>query len=77
MKVLVINPNTTQSMTKKIAVAAQAVARPDTEIIAAMIRIIINEQLYDSDFVTQEAEGFDELRHHVRHFTPDTVAERA
>ncbi|MDB2325384.1 aspartate/glutamate racemase family protein [Alphaproteobacteria bacterium] len=35
MKVLVINPNTTQSMTKKIAVAAQAVARPDTEIIAA------------------------------------------
>lgn len=35
MKVLVINPNTTQSMTKKIAVAAQAVARPDTKIIAA------------------------------------------
>lgn len=34
MKILVINPNTTASMTAKIAVAARAVARPDTEIVA-------------------------------------------
>jgi allantoin racemase len=35
MKILVINPNTTASMTDKIAAAARAVARPDTQIIAA------------------------------------------
>jgi allantoin racemase len=35
MKILVINPNTTRSMTDKIAIAARAVARPDTEIVAA------------------------------------------
>lgn len=35
MKILVINPNTTVSMTNKIADAARAVARPDTEIVAA------------------------------------------
>ena len=35
MKILVINPNTTTSMTDKIATAARAVARPDTEIVAA------------------------------------------
>jgi allantoin racemase len=35
MKILVINPNTTTSMTDKIAKAARAVARPDTEIVAA------------------------------------------
>ena len=35
MKILVINPNTTVSMTTKIAATAKAVARPDTEIIAA------------------------------------------
>ncbi|CUH41161.1 aspartate/glutamate racemase family protein [Ruegeria atlantica] len=35
MKILVINPNTTTSMTDKIASAARAVARPDTEIVAA------------------------------------------
>ena len=34
MKILVVNPNTTSSMTDKIAIAARAVARQDTEIIA-------------------------------------------
>ncbi|SLN24851.1 Glutamate racemase [Falsiruegeria litorea R37] len=34
MKILVINPNTTTSMTEKIGIAAKAVARPDTEIVA-------------------------------------------
>lgn len=34
MKILVINPNTTASMTHKIGTAAKAVARPGTEIIA-------------------------------------------
>ncbi len=34
MKILVVNPNTTASMTTKIGVAARAVARPDTEIVA-------------------------------------------
>tara|TARA_R110002072_G_scaffold1655_4_gene13962 strand:- start:712 stop:1395 length:684 start_codon:yes stop_codon:yes gene_type:complete len=35
MKILVVNPNTTASMTKKIAAAARSVARPDTDIVAA------------------------------------------
>jgi allantoin racemase len=34
MKIKVINPNTTASMTEKIGIAAQAVANPGTEIIA-------------------------------------------
>ena len=34
MKIKVINPNTTASMTEKIGVAAQTVANPGTEIIA-------------------------------------------
>ena len=34
MKILVVNPNTTTSMTDKIAIAARAVARPDTVIVA-------------------------------------------
>ena len=33
MKLLVVNPNTTASMTAKIGVAARAVARPETELI--------------------------------------------
>lgn len=34
MKILVVNPNTTASMTEKIAAAARRVARPDTRIVA-------------------------------------------
>jgi allantoin racemase len=34
MQILIVNPNTTASMTEKIAIAARAVARPETEIIA-------------------------------------------
>ncbi len=34
MKILVVNPNTTVSMTQKIGAAARAIARPDTEIVA-------------------------------------------
>ncbi len=35
MKILVVNPNTTASMTAKIEIAARAIARSDTTIIAA------------------------------------------
>jgi len=38
MKILIVNPNTTASMTTKIGEAARAVARPDTEIIATNSR---------------------------------------
>jgi allantoin racemase len=34
MQILIVNPNTTASMTEKIAIAARAVARPDTQITA-------------------------------------------
>ncbi len=34
MRILIVNPNTTASMTEKIAIAARAVARPGTEIVA-------------------------------------------
>ena len=34
MKILIVNPNTTASMTKKIEIAAKAAARPDTQIVA-------------------------------------------
>lgn len=34
MRLLIVNPNTTESMTRKVEVVAQSVARPDTEIIA-------------------------------------------
>ena len=34
MRMLIVNPNTTESMTRKVEAVARSVARPDTEIIA-------------------------------------------
>lgn len=34
MRLLIVNPNTTESMTRKVEAVAQSVARPDTDIIA-------------------------------------------
>ena len=34
MRILVVNPNTTASMTRKIAAAARAAAAPETKILA-------------------------------------------
>ena len=39
-----------------------------------MIRVIIDEELVDRDFVDHYTEGFDELARHVRAFTPEWAA---
>ncbi len=51
--------------------------RPGTDLALAlgMINIIINEGLYDKEFVKKWTVGFDELRKHVQDYTPEKVAE--
>ena len=52
MRILVVNPNTTQSMTEKIGAAARAAASPNTEVAAispAMGPVSI-EGYYDEAF---------------------------
>jgi thiosulfate reductase/polysulfide reductase chain A len=46
--------------------------RPGTDaaLALAMIHVIINEKVYDSDFVEKWTVGFEELKDHVRDFTP-------
>lgn len=47
--------------------------RPGTDaaLALAMINVIIADELYDRDFVERWTIGFDELRAHVREFTPE------
>jgi len=70
MRILLINPNTTESMTAKAAVAARAVAAPGTEIIAATSPMgpVSIEGHYDgalaipgllSELQTRQATGYD------------------
>lgn len=50
--------------------------RPGTDaaLALAMIHVIIDEQIYDRDFVANWTVGIDELREHVRALTPEWAA---
>jgi anaerobic selenocysteine-containing dehydrogenase len=47
--------------------------RPGTDgaLALAMLNVIINEQLYDHDFVSQWCYGFDQLVTHIQQYTPE------
>jgi anaerobic selenocysteine-containing dehydrogenase len=50
--------------------------RPGTDaaLALAMMHVIIDEDLVDRDFVARHTLGFDELREHVRQYTPEWAA---
>jgi anaerobic selenocysteine-containing dehydrogenase len=45
----------------------------DGALALGMLRTIINEKLFDRDFVEKWAQGFDELKEYVQSFTPEEV----
>jgi len=49
----------------------------DPALLAAMLHVIVREELFDRSFVTQNAQGFEELARAVEPFDPATSAQRA
>lgn len=49
----------------------------DPALLAGMINVIIEEELYDRNFVSAHVDGFEELKAAVAKFPPDVAAERA
>ncbi len=49
--------------------------RPGTDcaLVLSLLNVIIEEQLYDSDFVAEWTVGFDKLKEHVREYAPEKV----
>jgi anaerobic selenocysteine-containing dehydrogenase len=47
----------------------------DVALALAMIHVIINENLYDADYVARHTEGFDELRKRVQEYPPEKVSQ--
>ena len=69
--VIVIDP-------KRIPMAEKGIhlrIRPgtDTALMLAMMHVIIEEDLYDREFVQNNTLGFDELAEHVKQYTPEKV----
>jgi len=47
----------------------------DTALLLAWINVLISENLYDRDYVRKLTIGFDQLKKHVRNFTPEWASE--
>jgi thiosulfate reductase/polysulfide reductase chain A len=48
--------------------------RTDMALLLAMAHVLINEELYDKEFVAQRCSGLNELRAHVQKYTPEWAA---
>ncbi len=72
-KVVVIDPRRT--MTAKLTNAEWIPLRSGTDgaLALGMCNVLIEEELYDDDFVINWSVGFDDFASYVQHFTPDTV----
>ncbi|MBT7209846.1 MAG: molybdopterin-dependent oxidoreductase, partial [Candidatus Scalindua sp.] len=72
-QVVVIDPRKT--MTAKLANAEWVPIRPGTDgaLALGMCNVLIEEELYDEDFVKNWSVGFDDLARYVQHFRPDAV----
>ena len=76
MQMIVIDPRRTETARRA---ALHLAVRPgeDPALLAGIVRVVIEEGLYDTGFVAENAEGLDALAAAVRPFTPDYVAARA
>jgi anaerobic selenocysteine-containing dehydrogenase len=72
-KLIVIDPRPIP-MAKRADVWLRIRPGTDAALALAMLHVIVNEGLYDKDFVEKWCVGFDQLRDHVRRCTPDWAA---
>jgi anaerobic selenocysteine-containing dehydrogenase len=73
---IVIDPRRTE-IAKRATIHLQPTPGADAMLLAAMLRVVIEDQLYDQEFVAGEVDGLERLRAAVAPFTPALVAARA
>ncbi len=75
MRTMVIDPRCTEP-SRQADCWVQLRPGSDTLLAMAMIHVIIEEELYDREFVASYTHGFDELRIRAAQYAPETVAEK-
>ena len=76
MQLIVIDPRESETA-RRATLFLQPRPGKDAAIVAAMLRVILDEGRYDADFVAANVSGSGELRSHLRQFTPEAVARDA
>lgn len=73
-KLIVVDPRRCESA-KHADVWLQIRPGSDGALGLGLLNVIINEELYDKDFVDNYTVGFDQLRKHIQQYTPEKMAE--
>ena len=74
MRTMVVDPRHTEA-TRQADLWVQLRPGTDAALALGLMHIIIDEGLYDRDFVEQGTHGFDELRERVKSYPPGEVAQ--
>ena len=74
VKLIVVDPRLTQ-MAQMADIHLRLRPGTDGALALGMARVIINEGLYDADFVSKWVTGFEEFKAYVQEFTPEKVQE--
>ena len=73
-KLVVIDPFKTE-LAKRADIWVQLRPGADLALALAMISVLVNEGLFDEDFVKKWTVGFEELRAHIQNYSPQKVSE--
>jgi formate dehydrogenase major subunit len=64
-----------QALRKHATHMLQFTPGADVAMLNAMMNVIVEEELYDRQYIEAHTEGFDELKEHVKTFPPEAMAE--
>jgi len=73
-ELIVIDPRQTE-LAKKAKVWLQLRPGTDNALSLAFLNVIIEEQIFDKDFVENWTHGFEKLTHHVKEYAPEKMSE--
>tara|TARA_B100001964_G_scaffold237617_1_gene301480 strand:- start:1612 stop:3786 length:2175 start_codon:yes stop_codon:yes gene_type:complete len=76
LNLLVIDPRKTD-VAEKAKIHLQPKPGEDPTILAGMIKVILDEELFDQEFVDEQVEGIEGLTQAVSEYTPEYVESRA
>jgi formate dehydrogenase major subunit len=73
-KLIVMDPRG-QALAKQASHMLQFKPGSDVALLNAILHVIIEEQLYDRQYVAAQTEGFEEFKRHIVDFSPESMAE--
>ena len=73
-KTLIVMDPRGQALRRHATFMLQFTPGTDVALLNALLNVIVSEELYDRQYVEAHTEGFENLKRHIRDFTPEAMA---